>query len=127
MKNNSCTTWFLSFFDQLINLTQIVEILVPDDTNFVCLSIFQLFLQRYRAAAKAEIAGSDDEEEIDEDFEAHAGLEWVEGVTVETEGSDGLTEEEIKKSVRKGKGFPKRMFMGFFHEMSQGYLDEDNL
>ena len=73
------------------------------DTNTIYLLQFQLFLQRYRAAAKAEIAGSDDEEEIDEDFEAHAGLEWVEGVTVETEGSDGLTEEEIKKSVRKGR------------------------
>ena len=50
------------------------------------------------------MATSDDEPEEDEDFDAHAGLEWVEGVTVETEGggSSGLSEEEIKKSVRKG-------------------------
>ncbi len=82
----------------------------------MCASYLQLFLQRYRAAVKAEMAGSDEEEEIDEDFEAHAGLEWVEGVTVETEGSgtaDGLTEEEIKKSVRKGRLINKRK-MQFF-------------
>ncbi|XP_038061068.1 wings apart-like protein homolog isoform X2 [Patiria miniata] len=68
-------------------------------------ALTQLFMQRYRAASRAEREpepGEEPHEDEDEDYsEAQAGLEWVEIETSGTGGPNDLTEEEIKRSVSK--------------------------
>ncbi|XP_071808493.1 wings apart-like protein homolog [Asterias amurensis] len=68
-------------------------------------ALTQLFMQRYRAASRAEREPEPGEEQPDDDeedlSEAQAGLEWVEIETSGTGGSNELTEEEIKRSVSK--------------------------
>ncbi len=69
-------------------------------------ALTQLFMQRFRAASRAEREPEPGEEQPDDDeedlSEAQAGLEWVEIETSGTGGSSDLTEEEIKRSVSKG-------------------------
>ncbi|XP_022111890.1 wings apart-like protein homolog [Acanthaster planci] len=68
-------------------------------------ALTQLFMQRYRAASRAEREpepGEEQHEDENEDYsEAQAGLEWLEIETSGTGGPNDLTEEEIKRSVSK--------------------------